>query len=669
MAKKEEGTRKKKKSKSIKANVTSKFGSKRRLSRMGKKVSKGQMGPSTEYITRSSVLKRLQLSLKDFRRLCILKGIYPRVPTKAPKGADKVYYELKDISYLAHEPLLHKFREFKSFMKKIRKAAGRQELETARRKNDMKPKFVLNHLVKERYPRFIDALRDLDDALCMIHLFASLPSQGRITTGHTACCRELVQHWQYYVAKSQVLQKVFVSIKGVYFQAEILGEPITWLSPHRFTQAIPKEVDLRVMTVFLDFYEVFLKFVMYKLYHNMDLQYPPVVNKELDAVGCCLLAVEGVSMEDSSIRNGQSRNLVKLQELDSDNTKQVTVLSESKKQKLATSSKSRIESLEGTLKALDEGAEESDDEEDGNEVSIAGPLSDAFSGSAVADDHIERAVFSKGTTYSADGTEINRASDGDTKATLFQGLKFFINREVPLDWLQLVVLSAGGCVGWDGPKSPFDSDDLSITHHVIDRPLSPEQEKLVQQKRREFIQPQWVFDCLNNGKLLPASRYAAGTKLPPHLSPFVDDEKEGYTPKYRKEISGTSTSNGKTEEDDVANEDMDEDYESGLRAERSGDKGKSNEQAPEDLYSSNEDDDSESEKLDKKKALAVPLASSKGPKGVVFERKAPATTEVINYIVTHVPYVCVVVRLVLCVVVTLYALSFRRKGSHFLMHY
>jgi hypothetical protein len=191
---------------------------------------------------------------------------------------------------------------------------------------------ALDHLVKERYPRFIDALRDMDDALCMIHLFAAMPSQGRITVGkfhrancfvfllhmllglltpltiahvtsseHSALCSQLVRHWQYYVAKSRSLHKVsyillralnklpplspetqltcncantslaahttahnalirfvrlnltihtyttcteqvFVSVKGVYFQAEVMGEPITWLVPHPFTQTVPREV-------------------------------------------------------------------------------------------------------------------------------------------------------------------------------------------------------------------------------------------------------------------------------------------------------------------------------------------------------------------------------------------------------------------------------------------
>lgn len=34
------------------------------------------------------------------------------------------------------------------------------------------------------------------------------------------------------------LRKVFLSIKGVYFQADVCGETITWLVPYMFTQAV-----------------------------------------------------------------------------------------------------------------------------------------------------------------------------------------------------------------------------------------------------------------------------------------------------------------------------------------------------------------------------------------------------------------------------------------------
>lgn len=37
--------------------------------------------------------------------------------------------------------------------------------------------------------------------------------------------------------------------------------------------------------------------------------------------------------------------------------------------------------------------------------------------------------------------------------------------------------------------------------------------------------------------LLPTSQYAPGASLPAHLSPFIDNEKEGYVPNRQKEIA------------------------------------------------------------------------------------------------------------------------------------
>lgn len=59
----------------------------------------------------------------------------------------------------------------------------------------------------------------------------------------------------------------------------------------------------------------------------------------------------------------------------------------------------------------------------------------------------------------------------------------------------------------------------------------------MKEAQREFIQPQWVADCINYKMLLPVYQYAPGVTLPAHLSPFVDNQAEGYIPTREKEIS------------------------------------------------------------------------------------------------------------------------------------
>ncbi|KAK2121378.1 hypothetical protein P7K49_002764 [Saguinus oedipus] len=92
-----------------------------------------------------------------------------------------------------------------------------------------------------RYPTFIDALRDLDDALSMCFLFSTFPRTGKCHVQTIQLCRRLTVEFMHYIIASRALRKVFLSIKGIYYQAEVLGQPIVWITPYAFSHDGPSE--------------------------------------------------------------------------------------------------------------------------------------------------------------------------------------------------------------------------------------------------------------------------------------------------------------------------------------------------------------------------------------------------------------------------------------------
>ena len=240
---------------------------------MAKTLKKKVPGQNSQFYTRSQAMRKLQMNLKDFRKLCILKGIYPRDPKKKFRGTDKTYFHKKDITYLLSDPIVGKFRDIKAHLKKHKKAMFRGEKEEAKNILKSTPKLPLQHIIKERYPKFEEALRDLDDALSLMSIYAIIPSHQALNISKDTIdeCSKLINEFQAIAVIAKSITKAFFSIKGIYFQAELYGVNITWIQPYRFAPLLPFDVDFSIMNDFILFYITLVKFVNYKMKKDFSI--------------------------------------------------------------------------------------------------------------------------------------------------------------------------------------------------------------------------------------------------------------------------------------------------------------------------------------------------------------------------------------------------------------
>lgn len=497
---------------------------------MAKIRKRGQSGAAKNYITRNQALKKLQVTLADFRRLCILKGIFPRQPRhikRANKGstAPTTFYYAKDIAYLQHEPVLRALREHKAFAKKLSRAIGRKEWHAAKNLDESRPVYRLDHIIKERYPTFADSLRDLDDAISLLSLFANLPSSSNIAPAITSHCARLCTEWQLYVMRTHSLRKVFLSIKGIYFQALVHGQEVTWLVPYMFTQNIPTDVDFRVMMTFLELYQTLLGFVLYKLYTDEGLVYPPPLDEDKDSQGAGFGSITLTPSDARALQGEQAVN----HEAEAAATNALH-----RKDGRKMSSRDVKRQIHQLMRSA--GAGGAGDEADGAEQAPAEEAQPAADDAFVPHTSKASAAPEESLTTLDD---LQRTSGEGETPLLFSRYVFYISRECPRAVLEFILRSFGtptSQIGWDitaGAGSAVEENSERITHHVIDRPLSAEAQAQ-HGGRRVYVQPQWVVDCVNAKKILPTDPYRPGAALPPHLSPFVDDRdvarRGGYVP-------------------------------------------------------------------------------------------------------------------------------------------
>lgn len=388
-----------------------------------------------KYLTRMQASRLLQVDSMNFRRLCILKGVYPRAQARSKQkvsGNEKQYYLAKEIKWLVRDQLTNRIAAFGAWEKKVRRAKAMQQKRDLQTLQSMKvkPQYSLDATIKERYPYFVDAVRDIDDAMSMIALYAFLSPEVKSNTtiefhhalpsGLHQRAKDLVAQWMSYVARAHCLNKAFISVKGYYYEAVVKGERILWTMPHEYASKFPSGIQQYILITFLEFYVQLMSFVLFKLEHDLK--------KELEEVA-------------ASEETGEA------------------------------------DAQQGKAETFAVGALETSGTASANKANIKSLLEQ----------------------------ELQKV------AKIFDGLVFYISREVPKKHCQLVVEAAGGrVVSTFGP---------GVTHYIVDRPqLLAGHTKL---DSVEYVQPQYVFDCLNARALLPAQGYRIGEVLPPHISPFT----------------------------------------------------------------------------------------------------------------------------------------------------
>lgn len=303
---------------------------------------------------------------------------------------------------------------------------------------------------------------------------------------------------------------------------------------------VPTDVDIRVMLTFLELYQTLLSFVFFKLYTDSGFVYPPPLDAKKDegAAGLAALSLQSIA-----------RTVPQPTTVPVANGRQITG-----------------KDVRKTIKSIT-----TDSAIDVSETQVPQP---EHNSNEPEEEFVVHASKSDPSATTLPTLQSLSSLPITLSTNLFSAYTFFLSREISRPIFEFIIKCFGGRVGWpasSGGGSPFTESDSSITHFIIDRPVVEKEESAKQRElhlRRKYVQPQWVVDCINAGKILLEDNYAQGKPLPPHLSPFGEYE-GAYVPQQEEGDVSMSAEQEEADEDDAMEQDEtpDQDIGAALSAE------------------------------------------------------------------------------------------------------
>lgn len=350
-----------------------------------------------KFVSRKMALARLNTTESQFNKLTVLCNVYP-VVADSKNCYDRVegwYYLIDDIKKIFYS------ETYQIMMSNTQKLAKREKLlkvEQKDRANKIKDtEFNFIELVKQKYNSLGSSLEDLGNSLRHLYLINMLEIDD---------VSEDLKNFENFVMEKKLLNKGFLSKKGIYFAFNIEKVMVVWMVPYPgycLNEYVEEKKEIL----------------------------PKAQVNEFDF------------LDFGSFEESESEEIKECPNPNDDNKFDIALLKYS---------------------------------------------------SPLLKIHLKLVLHKLSLILS---------SSSVSKNGIFKNKKFFIDVNGIKPWISFLISSC------DGEITSKDEANFIITEIVE-----------IIEPNKHYIQPQFIFDCLNQNTLLPIDQYLVGVDLPAHISPF-----------------------------------------------------------------------------------------------------------------------------------------------------